>query len=205
MNKKVIVLFLLFLLVISTLSGCSIFSKNDILSIVKDIEKNDEMFASFQISYDDYFTNIDEYLTDNYRMNNLEDTPFIQTSDTTINFSSLTGKSAGEIQMLVEKVYYVSDEFTVIEHEMSDIYDTDDKNICYVYVKKTKVPNSESQDTAKDVIVLFKKYKIIKANRNWYIDNVETKYADYTSSENHEEYSFMDADDNNIEYQYIIE
>ena len=140
MNKKIIVLILLPLLISSLISGCSIFAKNDILSTVKDIEKNDEMFTSFQISYDDYLTNINKYLTDNYKKNNLEDTPFIQTSDTTINYSSLSGKSAGEIQMLVGKVYYVSDKFTVSEHVMSDIYNTDDKNICYVYVKKIKIP-----------------------------------------------------------------
>lgn len=205
MNKKIIVLILLPLLISSLISGCSIFAKNDILSTVKDIEKNDEMFTSFQISYDDYLTNINKYLTDNYKKNNLEDTPFIQTSDTTINYSSLSGKSAGEIQMLVGKVYYVSDKFTVSEHVMSDIYNTDDKNICYVYVKKIKIPEYTDTDVIKDKIVLFKKYKIIKANRSWYVDNVETKYADYSIGESSEEDGFMDSNNETIEYQYTIE
>lgn len=205
MNKKVIISILILILIIPTMSGCSVFAKNDILSTVKDIEKNDEMFTSFQISYDAYLDNISKYLTDNYKENHLEDTPFIQTSDTTIKYSSLSGKSAGEIQMLVGKVYYVSDKFTVIEHGMSDIYDTDDKNICYVYIKKIKVPELESNDSVKDQIVLFKKYKIIKANRSWYIDNVETKYADNTGDEYTEDYGFKDAKENAIEYQYTIE
>jgi hypothetical protein len=205
MNKKIFVCILLFILIITTVSGCSIFAKNDILSTVKNIEKNDEMFTSFQISYDDYFTSISEYLTDNYKKSYLEDTPFIQTSNTTINYSSLSGKSAGEIQILVEKVYYVSDKFTVSEHDMSDIYDTEDKNICYVYVKKTKVPDLENDESINDQIVLFKKYKIIKANRSWYIDNVETKYADYAGGEYPEEHGFKDINDKAIEYQYTIE
>ncbi|SHJ00584.1 hypothetical protein SAMN02745751_01521 [Dethiosulfatibacter aminovorans DSM 17477] len=205
MDRKVIVLILLPVLIGSIISGCSIFAKNDILSTIKDIEKSDEMFTSFQISYDDYLNNINEYLTDNYKKNNLEDTPFIQTSDTTINYSSLSGKSAGEIQMLVGKVYYVSDKFTVSEHVMSDIYYTDDKNICYVYVMKVKIPESSDADSVKDQIVLFKKYKIIKANRNWYVDNVETKYADYSSNESPEESGFIDSKNESIKYQYTIE
>jgi hypothetical protein len=205
MNKKVFVCILLFILIITTVSGCSIFAKNDILSTVKNIEKNDEMFTNFQISYDDYFTNINEYLTDNYKKSYLEDTPFIQTSNTTINYSSLSGKSAGEIQTIVEKIYYVPDKFTVIEHNMSDIYDTQDKNICYVYVKKTKIQDPENNESINDQIVLFKKYKIIKTNRNWYIDNVETKYANYAGTQSPLEYGFKGANDKAIEYQYTIE
>lgn len=205
MNKKVFVYILALILSLVYITGCSIFAKNDILSIVKNIEKNNEMFNSFKISYDDYYANINEYLTDNYKKNNLQDSPFIQTSDTTINYNSLSGKSASEIQKLVENIYYVSGDYTLKEHLMSDIYNSEDENIRFVYVKKVTSNTIENNESDNNYIILFKKYKIIKANRNWYIESVESKYANYSTDGNTENSGFKSSDYNEIEYQYIIE
>lgn len=213
--KKNISFIMMIIIIVFIFSGCSMFTRNEILSTIKDLEKKEESFSNFQLSYDDYLFSVDNYLTENYISNHFGANPFIQTTDRVITYDNLIGKSVNDIQYLVNKIYYIPDHSSIVIHKMSDVYPATNNNVRYVYVKKIKSYQSSSNMSSVDQVISFKKYVIRKVGGDWLINDVEIKYANYIRDEilkrdgiDKEKYietfDFIDSANNPIDYQYDI-
>ena len=181
-----------------TLFGCTTPVSQDgdskLIETVKIMEQNEHQLRNFEITYDQYKKNTDEFLYSNSE--NMENEDLFVLKGKEFRGSDLAGVSQNEMIQLKEEVENaLKDSLGKPQYDViyiSDVYSDDKKDWKYIFTKQ-KVAFEKSQDMD---FIKYGKYMFVKLENSWVIMGIDRGADRYSNTE---------SEGQEIEYKYTYQ